>query len=881
MTAASIGAAKGPGYARYLEGKTVTPGRGDYYLDRSGEPVQAPGRWLADPETMKGLGIGHGAVDGTDFVALMEGRHPRSDGWLRAAGAAGSRGGGIDLTFSAPKSVSAVWALSDQATREAVEDAHGEAVRRTLGHLRSAVPALRRKAGGVVSEELARDLVAAEYRHTTARGVIGGDPPDPQLHSHVVITCAVRSDGKLVAVASRPIFRAARELGAFYRSALAEELSQRGLRVRGGTGRDGRFFELAGVPQGLLDAFSARSREVAAAAERFRARWGRSPGHGELRRLKLENRRAKTPVTKVELERHWRQVANEHGYRPPGLDAGVQDRSRSERPASIEERVLDRLTERAATFTPGELRTVALEQSVGELSPKRALAAVGRMVREGSVLALDGGLLTTRAQREREREVERRLQRLARSHRGAPSARSLRAAAESVAERIGAALSEEQQRALGVTAGPERAAVLVGPAGTGKGVVIDAAARAEQAAGRQTLGTAIAGATAQRLGRDSPALAGQTLTLDALVARAQHGSLQIGENTTVYLDEAGMADTKRLARLATVADRSGAKLVLIGDAAQLPSIGAGGMFDRLTSTLPSAELTEVRRTEDQAERRAWADLRAGRSDRALAHYRARGRLHLKDTRDQAVEHAVRDWAQLTETLPVAEVALISDASNQEVDRLNARAQHHRLGRGELGDVDMQLPGVHYGVRTGDRVTLIEQHHQPGVERVENGERGEVIDITDDGDVLVQFDVTGRWRAFAGEELGRLRLAYAQHAYRMQGATVARALVITGGWQTAKEAAYVQASRARDGTDFYLARDELGTAGNDLGRIERLAAQMRNSRAQRPSLAHLDLADQDFAPGFDRVLAPSRRPLPGILRGRRRGRARERTPERMR
>ena len=35
----------------------------------------------------------------------------------------------------------------------------------------------------------AKDLIAAEYRHTTARGVSGAQAPDPQLHSHVVITC--------------------------------------------------------------------------------------------------------------------------------------------------------------------------------------------------------------------------------------------------------------------------------------------------------------------------------------------------------------------------------------------------------------------------------------------------------------------------------------------------------------------------------------------------------------------------------------------------------------------------------------------------------------------------------------------------------------------
>ena len=107
MTASSIGAAKGRGYARYLESKTVEPERGDYYLSPEGEPTQAPGRWLASAETLQRLGVPGTTVDGPDFVALMEGRHPRSGGWLRAAGADGARGGGIDITFSAPKSVSA------------------------------------------------------------------------------------------------------------------------------------------------------------------------------------------------------------------------------------------------------------------------------------------------------------------------------------------------------------------------------------------------------------------------------------------------------------------------------------------------------------------------------------------------------------------------------------------------------------------------------------------------------------------------------------------------------------------------------------------------------------------------------------------------------
>jgi ATP-dependent exoDNAse (exonuclease V) alpha subunit len=406
----------------------------------------------------------------------------------------------------------------------------------------------------------------------------------------------------------------------------------------------------------------------------------------------------------------------------------------------------------------------------------------------------------------------------------------------------------------------------VGPAGTGKGVVIDAAARAEQYGGHQTLGIAVSGSTAQRLGQDSPAFAGQTLTLDALVSRVERGQLAIGEHTTIYFDEAGMADTHRLERLTEMVERTGSKLVAIGDAAQLPSIGAGGMFDRLTGIAPSAELSNIRRTLDPEEQRAWADLRAGRSDRAMAHYHSRGQLHMADTRDEAVEQAVENWATLTETLDPSEVALISDASNQEIHRLNARAQHFRSQRGELGELEVQVPGVHYGIRQGDRVAMIDQHHEPGVERIENGSRGEVLDVTPAGVVLIEFDVTGRQRTLAGDDLGRVRLGYAQHIHRAQGATVTRTLVVSGGWQASKESAYVEASRARQGTAWFVSREDLGVEGHDTDRISRIAQNMRRSHAQTPSLAHPELADRDYGPRFRHPIAPTRTSrLPGIVR----------------
>jgi hypothetical protein len=59
--------------------------------------------------------------------------------------------------------------------------------------------------------------------------------------------------------------------------ALAGELAAEGYAIEQGTGKDGRYFEIAGVPKELIEAFSKRSHEVARAAERFRARYGRAP----------------------------------------------------------------------------------------------------------------------------------------------------------------------------------------------------------------------------------------------------------------------------------------------------------------------------------------------------------------------------------------------------------------------------------------------------------------------------------------------------------------------------------------------------------------------------------------------------------------------------
>jgi hypothetical protein len=160
--------------------------------------------------------------------------------------------------------------------------------------------------------------------------------------------------------------------------------------------------------------------------------------------------------------------------------------------------------------------------------------------------------------------------------------------------------------------------------------------------------------------------------------------------------------------------------------------------------------------------------------------------------------------------------------------------------------------VHYGLRQGDHVALIAQHRPPGQARVENGTCGEVTDISGDRTITLALDGSGRTLRLADEDVESLRLAYAQHVYRQQGATVDRAVVLTGGWQTSKETVYVQATRARHGTDWHLGRDQHGEEGQDPDRITRLAQRMSNSRLQAPSVDYREL------PGAAR--RPTRDPL---------------------
>jgi conjugative relaxase-like TrwC/TraI family protein len=831
------------GYATYV---TSTSQRGDYYAgegegDGSTTTTLSPSRWHGSPHLLAELGLRiDGPVERDDLISLMRGVSPADGRELRRAGGDGSRVAAIDLTFSAPKSVSALWAVSSPYERARIEAAHGHAVAGTITRIERDVELLRTRVNGELRWERAASMLAAEFVHTSSRLTRDQESdgvPDPQLHSHVLVLGAERTNGPFAAVDSRELFRSARANGAFYRAELAHGLRELGLEIHGRTGRDGRYFELAGVPTALSERWSMRGVEIERAARAFRTRYGRDPRAGELGSLTLATRGTKAKLTAVNVDQAWRAVGEEYGLtrqRAQDLYSNSLDHD-ADVGRDLARSVLADVTKERSTVSQRDLRARAYELAAGVCGARAADDVVRSLVASGDLVALQGDVWTTKELRDREKEM------LAiacsrSTEQAAPVGESaLRAARAQLERDSGVSLSAEQRRALQTITGPGGVTVLVGQAGTGKGVVVATAVDAWRREGYQVIGTAVAGATAKRLEAD--ARLERSLTADALLSRVQNGSVALHARTVVVMDEAGMADTNRLATLTTLTTRSQAKLVLVGDHAQLPSIGAGGMFAALQEKVPTAEVSEVHRARHAWERQAWRQVRTGEAEHALAGYRSHGRLHISDTRVEAAERMVDDWDATRRANPERRTVMLTDASNAELDRINALAQEHRARAGELGARTVDLPNRPYGLAAGDEVIFTAALKQPGHARVENGTLGTVADVTGEGAVSIKTrSPAARDVQFEPTNFAELRLAYAQHVYKAQGRTVDRAFVLTGGWQTNLEHGYVALTRARERTDIYVSLEDLGEQGMDAGAIERLGEAIAESHAQEASIA---------------------------------------------
>jgi conjugative relaxase-like TrwC/TraI family protein len=840
QTTHKIEASSATSYAEYL---TSTSNRADYYTsDGKIDPnLDVPSKWHGSEKVLKELGLSRDeTVTTRDLVIVMNGFNPRTKEPLRPAGANGERVAGIELMMAPPKTVSALWATASGYRRAQIEAAHHKAVASALKRTEREVALVRRKTGQVTRFEKAKSLVAAELVHTSSRLAKDqerGGIPDPQLHSHVIVIAAERQDGKLAAIESKRLYRTARENGAWYRAELVNNLKNLGLQIDRRTGNGERYFEVRGVSEDLAERWSKRAEDVHRAARLFRQRYGREPRGGELSSLTTRTRGSKSSAPAIDINKAWRAQGEEHGLTKQYTEQLFNDRNMHQHATvDLRKELLTAVTSERSMITTSELKAKAYEVSAGVGRPAEADQLLEELTRSGELLELGDHTWTTRHLRQLEQETVNIAERRATEIAAPVSEASLKQARREIGKQLHGSLTQEQREALDTITGPGGVSLLVGRAGTGKGVVISAAARAWKLEGNEVIATAIAGSTAELL-KDTTKL-DKAYNTNELINGIENGSIRIGPKTVVIMDEAAMADTERKARLVELTDRAHTKFLGAGDAAQLSPIGAGGVYKELQDRAPTAELTEVHRANHEWERNAWEQVRAGEPGPALAAYQAHDRLHIHDTRAEATVAMVDQWDEVRNKLPGNQAVMITDASNLERDQVNAMAQERRVQAGELGAHQVDLPGKPYGLRAGDEVIFTAQYRIPGQPLIKNGISATVIDTSRDEEnhlTLRTDQHEPREVQIDTSEFSELSLRYAVHIVKAQGITAERSGIMTGGWQTDREHIYVELSRAREETQIYVSREDLGEQGFDTGAMERLAGRMQRSHAQQASI----------------------------------------------
>ena len=580
-----------------------------YYARDDPEHRKASG-WHGAGAALLGL---RGAVKSKRFEALLAGYVPgtgRRLGRLREG--AHQHRPGVDVTFSAPKSVSLeALVYAPRRTGARVIRAHDEAVGATLDFIERELLQTRGydRATGRRPRVKAHGMVAATFRHVASRNL------DPQLHTHAVVANMTRGlAGDWRSAEFTSVERSKLLIGAYYRNELRVRLEQIGYATVPTLVGRMPGFEIAGYARSVLDAFSTRRRDL---LEYLRARgWANTPARAQ--QAALYTRRRKAEPDRRELSAAWRARARKAG---PGRD---RDEARGRAPAlpaapsrtlpsalAVVRRAVEHLEERRTVFSANDLRAFALADGGGRHSLAALDGAIDRLRRDGHLIEAtarraDLAFVTDRA-RASERDI------LARMRAGLDAGPALAPAATVELGLAAAGLNRGQREAArAVLLSPDRTVGVQGHAGSGKTTMLRAVAAL--AGERRIAGLAPSASAARVLEgeADIPAR-----TLQWFLTRYRDVGDGIAEpermaeavrglgGSLLILDEASMVGTAQMRALMRIADRTGvARLALIGDRRQLRAVEAGQPFALLQDAgMPTARMDEVLRQRG-------ADLRA-------------------------------------------------------------------------------------------------------------------------------------------------------------------------------------------------------------------------------------------------------------------------------
>ncbi len=812
--------------ARYFQ-EAVAKSPADYYAARG----EAAGMWRGQAAAELGLA---GPVNRDDFVRILDGRHPATGDELGRHHAA-LKNVAFDVTFSLPKSVSLLYALGDDHVREAALralDAGATAAHEYLEE-HAAWGRLANPQTHAI-EHVRAQLVTAAFVHRSARPVTrdGVVTVDPQLHTHLVVASfAKRANGTWGQLHGQQLYAHAAAAGAIGQAATRDVLVRElGVRVR--TNPNGTF-ELEGFTLEHLAEFSQRHQQAVAAAEAAGV-----TSYDGMKVAVLASREAKSAIEQgTNHFEQWRDRAATLGLTPRGVsDLLHREQVRELRWFDVDtaQAVIGRdeggLTAQASVFSRRELiRSLAAHTPLGmrreqiegladailadpavttpmvpaQRDGEPAADAMQRWCDRGmelqystpEVVALERRMLRSAVLRDQERTL-------------VIDGGHVRTAVAA----IGSQLTKDQRdMVLGVCTSTAGVVVVEGAAGTGKTTAVRLIREIHADLGVSVTGCAPSNRAAVTLEEEAGV---PSFTTASLLGRLRDGE-HFARGGLVIADECSMLGPD-LAELVIRAEQDGAKLVLIGDSAQLQPIDGGALFRSLGDALGRISLTDVVRQREGWDREVLMALRAGDAAPLVRRYLEDGRVHHCPDEPSRVATIAADWVAATaegydvitvarERAAVAELNAVTREAAVNAG-LVARTGVHRVSIDHVGQKNVPLGELEFAV--GDRVLLVgrTQRHRGLVK----GLRGIVVETTPDGTLAIE--TAEKRRLTVPPDYPGVAHGYALTAHRAQGAT-ADIVLVRGSAAADRHWHYVALSRHRLRAAYYdvapLPRDTEG------------------------------------------------------------------------
>ncbi len=774
--------------------REVIEGR-EEYLSEHGESA---GRWVGSLAAGDGR---TGAADRDDLARAFGGQHP--DGFKMTEHDLDVVG--FDLTLSPSKSVSLIWALGSDHDARQVEQALYAARDEVERYLESTACFVRRGHAGAVSAP-GKGFFGAVFMHRTSR--LG----DPGIHLHwTVFNVTEGPDGRRTALDGKALYRERYAAEAVFQATLRRELVTRLGLVFDDVDRHG-VAEVVGVSADMRRAFSRRRAEIVAEMNRL----GVHSGEGA-RIATLTTRKAKlTGISEDELRAEWRKRALDHRFdlsnvprvgRTPTLKVDDAELAASviEEHATFEARDTVRAVAKAAR------QGASLDEILGRAVSFRASA---------SAVAVEPGRWTTQEML----AAERRIVAAAEGPVQAVHAADRLAIDAAIGSRP--SLSAEQRHMVEVICSSGRPLdVVIGRAGAGKTFTLDAVREAFETSGHRVIGASLAARAAKEL-QSGAGIA--STTAHSLHADLSSGRRKLRSGDVVVIDEAGMLGTRLMADIVDHAHRAEAKVILVGDPKQLPSIEAGGVLASLAQRIEVVELTENRRQQDPQERFIAHALRKGLTELAVRRMDAHGRVTVAHNNDALRDQLAIDWWQLHTG---GTDAVIGAVHRSDVDDLNARVHALLEASEQLGLLVAIVDERRFCV--GDQVMGLKNRYDLGIL---NGDLGTVAGADEQRLLVTLID---------GREVGlpldyvteHVRHAYARTVHKTQGMTCEVALLL-GDDAMYAELGYTAVTRGTQENRIYtvVTSQEFDDAGFHL---EHLVQALGRSHAKTAALNYLD------------------------------------------